>query len=628
MSAPRKRFGITARVVAPLVVAGALAVGGCWWLGERAVGRMDPAAASEASGVMSGVLWTVAGCIVLAIAAVAFVAQNEIVKRLRELRGVMDALQRGDMTARAAIDGGDELGDIAQSANAAIVGLQRAMGADELDWSQLTESRNLSARMIALSECTSVALVLSDERGVVSYVNPAARSLLSRIADHLPTRAREFTGRQVGDVFPGGSKAARMADDESRLPFNEVIDVGNEALHVEISPVAAEDGTFQGAVTAMRIAAKASAVVAAAPVIQAVNDDHVAAVAAAEAATAAAEAAAATATAAAGDAQAREGAQARRVAQAAQSLLEIIKAASQGDFSREVPKLPEDVLAPVGEALGQLLMSVRRSLSQIATSANNLMPSATSLAGIGRDLRSRADETSTRADAAASASVRVAQNVNTVAQAARELSTSVHSLAKSATDAASIASNAMRLVESAGSTFDALGKAGSEIGKVVKVIHTIASQTNLLALNATIEAARAGDAGKGFAVVANEVKQLAGATSNATGDITRQVEAIQQATESATAAINEIRSVINQVSEVSSSIASAVEEQSATTSEMNRNMGEAARSLDDIAQSANGVVDAARNTTEAATLILKAGDGLKELADGLRSTASKLVTQR
>ena len=68
---------------------------------------------------------------------------------------------------------------------------------------------------------------------------------------------------------------------------------------------------------------------------------------------------------------------------------------------------------------------------------------------------------------------------------------------------------------------------------MIRLISDIADQTNLLALNATIEAARAGEAGKGFAVVASEVKELAGQTAKATGEIGQQIDAIRSATRDA-----------------------------------------------------------------------------------------------
>ena len=209
------------------------------------------------------------------------------------------------------------------------------------------------------------------------------------------------------------------------------------------------------------------------------------------------------------------------------------------------------------------MLSVAETLEEkILSVANHVREMAETVA---RDAGTMADGASSSArevDAMHAASVVTAARADEAANEARNLAMISQEVRRQMEEANAISISAEDHARQAETTVADLTDAATRIGEVVKLISDIASQTNLLALNATIEAARAGEAGRGFSVVAAEVKALANQTANATGDISRQVQAIQATTGHVAAEMSEIVGTIQKLGAIARDGVSAIDIQS------------------------------------------------------------------
>ena len=265
----------------------------------------------------------------------------------------------------------------------------------------------------------------------------------------------------------------------------------------------------------------------------------------------------------------------------------------------------ESAISSFRERVEQMLGVVSKSTDAMKSTANALIASS--------------QETTLHADGAQRESNDAATNVTLVAGAAEELSASIEEINLQLAQTTELVGNAVSNAKATNGQYAGLQQAAQKIGDVVMLIRNIAGQTNLLALNATIEAARAGQAGRGFAVVAAEVKSLAVETAQATEEIARHIQAVQQSTDGAVTAVHGIEQSMNEISTRAASAAASILEQSAATSEISRNAVNAASGTSSVVTALGKVAEAAVSTRVAAETVLNASRSVDSSVGTLRA---------
>ena len=251
---------------------------------------------------------------------------------------------------------------------------------------------------------------------------------------------------------------------------------------------------------------------------------------------------------------------------------------------------------------------------------------ATELQATAQAMTATATQTAGQSTAVAAAAEEAAANVGAVAAAAEEMGAGVQEIGRQVAGTAGLARAAVTEAGQTAALVQDLTRGAAKIGDVLGLISSIADQTNLLALNATIEAARAGAAGRGFAVVAAEVKELAGQTARATGEISGQIGEIQAATGQAVSAIGGIVARIQEISDVAGALAAAVGQQDATTQEIVRNVSQAAVGAGEVTHTIAGVAGAAEETGNAAHHLLAAASELSRHSHHLDAEVGRFLS--
>ena len=227
--------------------------------------------------------------------------------------------------------------------------------------------------------------------------------------------------------------------------------------------------------------------------------------------------------------------------------------------------------------MGLLMMGLklmRRSLGSIVGDVNRGIEVVTPAA---RDIAQGNDDLSSRSE-------QQAASLQQTASSMEEITATVGQNAENARQASQLSGEASRAVSESGEVMgqvvDTMGRitASSEkMAVIIGTIDSIAFQTNILALNASVEAARAGEHGRGFAVVAQEVRNLAGRSSDAAKQIRdlidgsgREIENGAELVRRAEEAIESVVTSVTRVNDIMGDISAASQEQSTGINQINQ----------------------------------------------------------